>query len=458
VPLALLAAALVCAGSASATANWTQVTVDASDTTPLACAYLIPAGTPPSGGWPGVILFHGLGGSRDTMKAWGTALVQAGFASLACDARGTGDSGGKFGFDGPNEVQDAQDLFNWFAARSDVSDTEIGALGRSLGGGEVWNAAAAGVPFKAIVPVITWTSLGAGLNPNGVPKAGLLANLFPEVPASQWDASIVQARDDLLAGNVTSAVRSFEAARSAGPELPTLAVPTLMLQGRHDFLFDMDQAFAAYNALAGPKRLYLGDLGHNPSSKPAAEHAAYLGEAVRWFDEYLAAGPDVGGGVVLAHDPWDGRTSHFTGLPLPRHVSVNLPGTTTLVSPAASTSRSVRLTGGPRETFGDASLTVSYSTGAAGFWPRLIVGVFVRGGSSPVTVGDSLLTAGAGVVHIPLSDQAVLLPRGQPLRVVIGPGVVPAVFGSPPSAPAGSSITIGDITLNLSVLGRAVSK
>ncbi len=94
--------------------------------------------------------------------------------ALACDARGTGDSGGKFGLDGPKEVQDAQDLLNWFAGRADVSNTKIGALGLSLGGGAVWNAAVAGVPFKAIVPAITWTSLGAGLNPNGVAKTGLL--------------------------------------------------------------------------------------------------------------------------------------------------------------------------------------------------------------------------------------------------------------------------------------------
>jgi ABC-2 type transport system ATP-binding protein len=456
--LAVLAAALVCSGSAAATSAWTQVTIDASDGTPLACAYRIPTGTPPAGGWPGVILFHGLGGSRNNMKTLGNALVQAGFASLACDARGTGDSGGKFGFDGPNEVQDAHDLFDWFAARSDVSDTEIGALGRSLGGGEVWNAAAAGVPFKAIVPVITWTSLGAGLSPSGVPKAGLLAALFPQVPASQWDPSIAQARGDLLAGTVTSAVSSFEAARSAAPELPSLTVPTLMVQGRHDFLFDMDQAFSAYDQLAGPRRLYLGDLGHSPSTKPVAEHPTYLAEEIRWFRAYLAGGPAVPGGVVLAHDPWDGRTSRFTGLPLTRHVSVNLPGTTTLLSPSASTSRSIRLTSGSLETFGDGSLTVHYSTGAAGSWPRLIAEVFVRGNLAPVTVGGALLTAGSGVVHIPLSDQAVLLRRGEPLRVVIGPAVAQSVYGSSPSAPAGSSITIGAVTLNLSVLRRPVSR
>ena len=91
-------------------------------------------------------------------------------------------------------MQDAQDLFNWFAARSDVSDTKIGALGLSLGGGEVWNAAVAGVPFKAIVPAITWTDLGQALKPNGVPKIGLLIELLQNIPASSWDPSLSPAQ------------------------------------------------------------------------------------------------------------------------------------------------------------------------------------------------------------------------------------------------------------------------
>ena len=119
--LALLVAALACAGGASAASGWTEVTITASDATPLACAYIIPSGTAPAGGWPGVILFHGLGQSRADMEAYGNVLVQFGIASLACDARGTGASGGKFGLDGARDVQDARDLFNWFAGRDDVS-------------------------------------------------------------------------------------------------------------------------------------------------------------------------------------------------------------------------------------------------------------------------------------------------------------------------------------------------
>src|ERR1051326_5669006 len=144
------------------------VTVTASDGVPLACSIVEPDGTPPAGGWPAVIPFPGLGGS-----------------------------GGRFGLDGPRESQDARDLFTWLAARPEVSDTQIGALGISLGGGAVWNATAAGVPFKAIVPAITWTNLQTALAPEGVAKTELVALLGALTPASRWDPDLLAASQTL---------------------------------------------------------------------------------------------------------------------------------------------------------------------------------------------------------------------------------------------------------------------
>ena len=65
-----------------------------------------------------------------------------------------------------------------------------------------------------------------------------------------------------------------------------------MMQGRRDFAFGMGQALQAYNALAGPKRLWLGLHGHAPSTFPAADSAAMLAEGTQWFDHYLAADPN----------------------------------------------------------------------------------------------------------------------------------------------------------------------
>lgn len=433
--------------------------VTASDSTPLSCLLIEPAGA--TAQTPGIILFHGLGQSSSDMAPIGVAFSQFGFASLACDARGTGNSGGFFGLDGPTEVQDARDLYNWFAAQPDVSDTQIGAFGVSLGGGEVWNATAAGVPFKAIVPAITWTSLAHALNPKGVPKTGLIRILSQAVPMQNWDPSLGQTAGALLQGAVTPEVKASEAARSSRSALHSISVPTLMLQGRHDFLFDIDQALAAYKQLAGPKRLYIGDLGHPPATNPDAEKTAYIIQSAFWFGYYLAgAGTPFRNVIEVAHDPYDGKTSSFAGRPPTRTVTVALPGSTAVSSTGAAV-RSVKLTGGPHETFGDSVLTVHYS--GASNWTHLVATVSVKGSSTPVTEGAAPISAASGTVKIPLMDEAVLLPRGKKLVVTLGAMSADNVYGlhipiwASPAA-HGASIKIGRVSLELSVLEKTISR
>jgi pimeloyl-ACP methyl ester carboxylesterase len=447
-------------GGATRGLSATELTIQMSDQVDLACGLLLPTGSTPNGGWPGVILFHGLGQSHADMEPIGAAFAQFGFAALTCDARGTGASGGKFGLDGPTEVQDAQELFNWFSARSDVSDTQIGAMGFSLGGGEVWNSAVGGVPWKAIVPAITWTSLASGLNPGNVPKTGLLGILSQLVPISNWVPALQQVAAELLQGQVTPDVKAAETSRSSRAQLHTLTVPTLMLQGRHDFLFDMNQALAAYKLLAGPKRLYLGDLGHAPAPNPAAEQSAYIIRAVGWFGHYLAGGPNIPGGIELAHDPWDGSTTLYKALPKTRKASVNLPGSKTLTGSKFAT-RSVRLTGGTHETFGAGLLEVRYS--GASNWTHLVATILVKGSKTPVTEGGAAIKTASGIVKIRLMNEAVVLPRGKKLIVKLGAESADDVYhiGVPVYASAaaqGASIKVGRETLTLSFLKRAVSK
>src|SRR5581483_1985242 len=427
------------------------VTVTASDGVPLACSIVEPDGAPPAGGWPAVILFHGLGQSHSDMEPIATqALAPAGFAALMCDARGTGASGGLWGLDGPREDEDARDLFTWLAARPEISDTAIGAVGLSLGGGAVWNAAAAGVPFAAIVPMITWTNLQTALAPNGLAKSIFIQLLALAVPTARWDPALLAAEPSLLQSDLT-ALAPIAAARSVASKLPTITTPTLLMQGRHDFAFDIDQAEAAYERLAGPKQLYIGDLGHSPAANPPAELPTIDGVAVAWLNRYLRGTGSAGAPVQLAHDPWDGKTTTYDALPPTKTIPVELPGTTTLKNGAGSV-RGVRLTGGPHETFGDSTVTVRYSSAKG--WDHLVASVTVAGSSTPVTVGGVKITTTSGIATIHLLNESVLLPAGR--RVVVTLGATSGIYGV--TIPAGSSITVGRETLKLSVLKRAVSR
>jgi len=460
--LLVLAGALSWAGSAGATPAPQELTITAPDGTPLSCALVEPDGTPPAGGWPGVMLFHGLGGKHQDMEPVALGfLAPAGYASLMCDARGEGASGGVFGLDGPTDVADTQFLFNWFAARPEISDTQIGALGISLGGGAVWNAAVAGVPFKAIVPTITWTNLTTALAPQGLSKSGLVTLLAQEVPTARWDPSLLAAEQSLVTSSNIAAVSTLTAPRSPLTHLSAITVPTLLIQGRHDFLFDIDQAEAAYKLLAGPKRLYIGDLGHSPAPNPPAEQPAYFGLAVQWFDRFLKGTPngvDAQATVQLAHDPWDGKTTTYAGLPSTATSSVALPGTTT-ISSGGKVVRGARLTGGPHETFGDSTVTVRYS--GAKNWDRLVAVLTIAGQSTPISAGGVKLTKASGVATIHLMNESVLVPSGA--RLVVYLGATSTVQSSADAlylddVQPGASITIGRETLALSALKKAVSR
>jgi alpha-beta hydrolase superfamily lysophospholipase len=465
--LVLLASLLVALAGAEPVAAATpqQLTIAASDGVKLACSLVEPAGSPPAGGWPAVMLFHGLGGRhQDLEPAAVQYLAPAGYATLECDARGHGASGGLFGLDGPRDVRDTKELFAWLAARPEISDTAIGALGLSLGGAAVWNAATAGVPFKAIVPMITWTDLTSALAPQGLSKSGLILYLAQLVPEARWEPDLLAAEPGLVQSQNLAQVTALAAPRSPRPGLRSLGVPTLLIQGRRDFLFDLDQALAAYRLLSGPKRLYLGDLGHAPAANPAAEAPRYYGEALRWLDRYVKGIPngiDTQPRVELAHDPWDGKTTSYRALPATRAASISLPGRARIESGGGKVVRAARITGGPHETFGDSAVTVAYSDARS--WDRLVAVLTVeaRGRETVISAGGTKLAGAQGTARIALMDESVRVPAGG--RLVLYLGATSTVQSSGDAlyladVRPGASITIGRAKLTLSMLRKAVSR
>ncbi len=457
--LASLLAALALGGSALAATAPQELPFAASDGALLACGLIEPDGTPPAGGWPAIMMFHGLGGKRQDMYPLG-ARFATGFASLMCDARGHGESQGLFGLDGPRDVQDTKELFAWLTARPEISDTQIGALGISLGGGAVWNATTAGVPFKAIVPVITWTNLATALAPQGLSKSGLVQLLASLVPESRWDPELLASKAALVTSTNMATVTTLAASRSPIAKLASVTTPALLIQGRRDFLFDIDQALAAYKALNGPKRLYLGDLGHPPGISPATapDLTEYWGEAYKWFDHFLngkANGIDKNV-VELGHDPFDGKTTIYTTAPPTKTASVLLPGSTTMSGANGKVVRGARITGGPNETFGVSSVVVRYS--AAKNWDRLVA--VLAAGTTPITAGGVKLGAAKGTVTIKLMNQALRVPAGKRLTLYLGSTSLAQSSSNPlylASVAPDAQITIGRVTLNVSKLKKAVS-
>jgi esterase/lipase len=440
VPLVL--AALVWAAPAHAISRQSGFQTMA-DGTRLAYDLYEPDGTPPAGGWAGVLVLHGLGGSKDDMAPIGDALAAQGYAALAYSARGQGTSTGDLELAGPNEISDERTMEQWLAGLPEVSDTQIGAWGVSYGGGQVWNGLAAGIPFKAACVVATWTDLYTALWPQDVARSGVVAGLVRDVIA----------RSPLIAENATNAIqsrnlqaiRSLAAPRSSYAALPSITTPVYMFQGRDDWAFDVTQAVNGYTRIRGPRHLYIGQFGHPPSTFLTPDLAYVQQQSLAWFDHYLRGAPngiDTSKPVTIAAATGGGRVA-YAGLPKTKVVPVGFRGTS-----LRRTAASLRQ---PVETFGTSLVKVQVRKVVN--YPRLVV---------TLTAGGQVVSHGAivpkvGLQTIRLANYVQYLPRGTRLSVVFGPS-----SGSADVAYLGfgdeQSITLGPAVLSLQALTKPVSR
>jgi len=433
----------------------------------LAGELWVPDGTPPAGGWPAVILFHGLGGTHASMAPIAqNFLVDHGYAVLAYDARGHGASGGVVTLDGPREIQDAREAFDWLTARPDVSDTQVGAMGFSLGGGAVLHSAVDGIPWKAIVPTITWTSLYDALAPQGWPKTGAIVNFLQSIHT--WDPSTYALAQDTIKAQNTDAVKAFAAQRSSLAGLASLHTPTFFIQGRRDYAFDIGQAKAGYRAVQGPKRLYLGDLGHAPAANPPAETPHYLTEAREWFDRFLKGMPngiDTKKPIEVASDPWNGKTRSFKTFPKTKTLTFQLQGNRQIAS-SAKIVKTVKLPKRRLEAFGAATVTVGLSSTSG--WTHLVAvlsALTPGGGETVISEGGiptSGLTGQSTRVTIKLLNDATVIPAGSRLQLTLASAstaqnIANALYLDL-SMPPGAQVTVGKTTLRLPVLQSPVSR
>jgi predicted acyl esterase len=445
-----------------------DVTVTMDDGTPLASTLYEPAGeTPPAAGWPAIVMFHGLGGTRASMNRLAEqSFATEGYAVFTFDARGHGASGGLFSADGPREIADVRALFADLAARPDIDERHIGAWGISLGGGAVWRSLVDGIPFAAAEMVETWTDLYSALVPQDLSKSGAVFAFLNSVPPERTSPDVLAIRQDALQSTNLDALRAFSAQRSSRADLGRITTPVFMLQGRRDFAFGIDQATAGFRGLAGPKRLYVGDFGHSPSTFPGPDIGLVLSEGSDWFARYLKGVPngiDTRPPVEVAPDPFDQTpAASFAGLPPTRSVTYKLAGRKATIGSAGKVVRGLAPTKTRLETFGAPTATVGVP--ALRNWTHLVAvltAVTPAGQTVVVSEGGASTTRHRrGRLTIRMVSDATVIPRGSRLRLTLAGASTaqdPQNLLYLEGVPAGARITIDEGSLTLPVLRRPIS-
>ena len=279
----------------------------------------------------------------------------------------------------------------------------------------------------------------------------------PSVRLPETAESIATSGQELRSGRISS----VELTRTA---LDRIEAPVLLLQGRRDFAFDIAQATAAYQRLRGPKRLYMGDLGHAPAPDPEAEIPHYLNEGRMWFDRWLKGAPngiDKQPPVELAPDPWTGKTVSYAGLPPTRNLAFATTGSQTV----GTDGKVVRNLGTTRqlvETFGSAVVRVSVKPSNG--WGHVVAVLSAkprRGGEIVVSDGGAAVSH-AGRLTIRLLADATALPAGSQLRLTLassstaqsGANLLYLDIPQPPSA----KLAVGRATVTIPVLLKPISQ
>ncbi|HST16186.1 MAG TPA: CocE/NonD family hydrolase [Gaiellaceae bacterium] len=413
-----------------------------ADGTRIAYDLYEPDGAAPATGWPGVVVLHGLGGTKDAMAPIASYFASNGYAALAYSARGNGTSTGNVGLAGPDEVSDERAMLAFFEGLPEVSDNAVGAWGISYGGGQVWNGLAAGIPYKAADVVETWTNLYQALWPQNVARSGIVIGLAKAVDARS--PLISHYEQDAERSTNLGAVKALVDARSALGAAPSTTTPVYMFQGRVDYAFDVSQALNAFAGAAGPRHLYIGQFGHTPSSFPGPDSAYVLAQSLAWLDRYVKGVPngiEATKPVTIAAASGAKRVS-FAGVPATKAVTIGFPGAALLRTGSKLET--------PLETFGVS--TVDVRVRKLVHYPRLIATVYA--GAQPITHGGIVPRLGSN--RIRLANYVEYLPKGTRLTVRFGPDSGPADLAYLGFADQGS-IALGAASLTLRALERPVT-
>ncbi|HZQ27246.1 MAG TPA: CocE/NonD family hydrolase [Acidimicrobiales bacterium] len=315
------------------------------DGTPIVYNLFLPPGATATSPAPVIMRTHGWGGSGETTfsaSSTGAKLLNAGYAVLTWDERGFGQSGGDAWIDHPDyEVKDAEALIDKILVprpeilKSDAAQTDpvIGMTGGSYAGGIQLALSAFDHRVDAIAPEITWNDLNRSLWQGDVIKLGWGELLYGSGLATATTSGLSPSGTAgiqtgsyspiIHESEVTGAALGYPTAQSKANFSPQglktygvdhpVSVPTLLIQGKTDTLFDLNEAWANYQAVkatGAPVKLLAycdGHAGCVPGYKDNATSRSEADAAIlTWFAKYLKGDTTADTGSAVHYSLKDG--------------------------------------------------------------------------------------------------------------------------------------------------------
>jgi ABC-2 type transport system ATP-binding protein len=310
--------------------------VESFDGTEIPAVLFVPDG----GADAALLTTHGWGGSKSSVEGYGPLATDHGYALVAFDQRGFGESTAEVGLSGPKEVADVSALIDFLRADDRIDNAadgepNIGMLGASYAGGIQLNAAAVDDRIDALVPVVPWHDLAFSLVPNGVPKLGWTTLLYGSgIAASRGVESpdpenLQRGVSPRLHEIYTKTVgqnrlppegESFLKVRSTVSKADRIDTPALVVQGLPDTLFTPNEGHRIVETLRNDgvdSRFVLFNGGHTATetTEPTEQVEEIESMAISWFDQHLRDDGDSGIASLTYWDIQNGEFREANGFP-----------------------------------------------------------------------------------------------------------------------------------------------
>jgi uncharacterized protein len=215
----------------------------------------LPESNPP---WPGMVIVHGAGSRKENHGDFGRASAASGWAALAFDQRGHGDSADPMS---PAALGDVIRMAGYLARVEGVDPARVCVRGSSMGG------------FMAITAAATAESLAGAV---AICPAGT-DHLTRGLRAGTLEMRVDPGTEDSLAAWLAEHDLRHSV-ELMGPK------PLLLIHARGDDQIPSEWSQELYERASEPRKLILLPGGHHRS----AQHDAELhGVALRWMERAL---------------------------------------------------------------------------------------------------------------------------------------------------------------------------
>jgi predicted acyl esterase len=291
---------------------------------------------------PAIMATNGFGGSKDDFTELGPAFAKRGYIFLAYSGLGFGGSGCKITLDdrehdgaagsqllsflgGTKAAEDGTKINS--VVKDGPGDPRVGMIGGSYGGQIQFAIAAIDARLDTIIPQITWNDLSYSLSPNNTDFVKGVTYGEPGVVKLDWpvlffglgtgqglqasladpshvgtcpnfaDAACAALIQGSARGYLDESGLALTRNASVASYMQSIRIPTFLIQGQSDNLFNLQEVVATYKALKEqgvPVKMLWRSAGHSGGGIGKSEWSATDLEgsyesraALAWFRHHL---------------------------------------------------------------------------------------------------------------------------------------------------------------------------